>query len=192
MIVNAPVVKDGDARFGMIPVNFGRRQSFTAMANYRVSPVKWWTVNLMGEGSRVSNRSGGTLGDEYAKSGFVYYLSMNNSLTLPWGLSAELSGMYISGQKVGYFVIEPMGNVSAGIRKSLLDGKLVISLNASDLFYTMNERVTARYGNVNYRLVNDRDMRGVSFSVRYSFGSSTVKASRNRSSGIEEEARRAR
>ncbi|MDR1116466.1 MAG: outer membrane beta-barrel family protein, partial [Tannerella sp.] len=40
MIINAPVVKDGDTRFGLMPVNFGQRRSFTGMANYRVSPVK--------------------------------------------------------------------------------------------------------------------------------------------------------
>ncbi|MDR1381534.1 MAG: outer membrane beta-barrel family protein, partial [Tannerella sp.] len=125
-------------------------------------------------------------------SGFTGQLSLNNSFTLPNGFSAELSGFYISRQKQGYFVLEQLGSVSAGIRKSLLDNKLMISLNANDIFHTMTEKLSVQYDSVNYKLVGKRDSRRVSLSIRYNFGSQTVKASRSRSSGIEDEAGRAR
>jgi outer membrane receptor protein involved in Fe transport len=191
LIIFTPVTGDRDVRYGMIPVNFGKRQSFSGMVNWRVSPAKWWNVNLMAEGAYATNNSGQAQ-DEYSNNGFVGYLSLNNSFSLSHGFSAELSGFYVSRQKQGYFVAEPMGSVSAGIRKSLLDNKLMISLNANDLFRTMNEKVTVQYDRVNYKLVSKRDSRSVTLSVRYSFGSQTVKASRNRRSGIEDEAERAR
>ncbi|MDR2773241.1 MAG: TonB-dependent receptor [Tannerella sp.] len=187
LIVNAPVASGEEARYGVIPVNFGRNQSFSGMVNYRVSPAKWWTANLMVNATYATNNSGQAQDNEYLSRGFSYNISLNNSFTLPYGFSAEISGFYLFGLKQGYFVLEPIGNISAGVRKSLLDNKLMISLNVNDLFYTYNERISAQYGNINYKVVNDRDSRSASLSLRYSFGSKTVKASRHRTSGIEEE-----
>jgi hypothetical protein len=192
MIVNAPVASGEDARYGIIPINFGRNQSFSGMVNYRISPAKWWVANLMVNATYATNNSGQEQEDEYLSRGFSYNISLNNSFVLPYGFSAEISGFYVFGLKQGYFVLEPIGNISAGIRKSLLDNKLMISLNVNDLFYTYNERVSAQYGNINYKVVNDRDSRSAALSLRYSFGSDKVKASRRRTSGIEEEAGRAK
>jgi hypothetical protein len=191
LIVFAPVTDDRDVRYGLIPVNFGKRRRFSGMVNYRISPARWWNVNLMAEGSYATNNSGRAQ-DEYSNSGFVNNLSLNNSFTLPHGFAAELSGFYISRQKQGYIVLEPLGSVSAGIRKSLLDDKLTVSLNANDLFHTMIENFAVQYNRVNYKFVGERDSRQVSLSIRYNFGSQTVKASRERRSGIEDEAGRAR
>jgi hypothetical protein len=191
MIVNAPVANGKDARYGVIPINFGKNQSFSGMVNYRISPAKWWTANLMVNGAYVTNNSD-RVQDEYLSSGFNYNVTLNNSLVLPHSFSAELSGFYLFGLKQGYFVLEPIGNVSAGIRKSFLDNNLTISINANDLCYTYNDRVSAKYGNINYKIVNDRDSRSVALSLRYNFGSKTVKASRRRTSGIEDEAGRAK
>ncbi|MDR2773263.1 MAG: outer membrane beta-barrel protein [Tannerella sp.] len=191
LIITAPIVNDNDVRYGMIPVNFGMRQSFSGMANYRISPFRWWNVNLMLEGAYATNRSGEASGT-YTNNGAVYNISINNALTMKKGFSAEINGFYVSRQKQGYFIMEPMGNLSAGIRKSLLNDKMIISLNVNDLLYTMTEKIAVKYEKVNYQLVSKRDSRSVALSLRYSFGSKTVKASRRRTSGIEEEAGRAK
>jgi hypothetical protein len=191
LIITAPVVSGEEARYGMIPVNFGNRENFSGMVNYRISPLKRWNVNLMFEGAYATNRSDGASG-MFTNKGLVYNISINNGLTLWKGFSAEINGFYVSRQKQGYFVIEPMGSLSGGIRKLLLDDKLTVSLNVSDLFQSMTEKLAVKYEKVNYRLVNKRDSRSVALSLRYSFGSKTVKASRSRTSGIEEEAGRAK
>jgi hypothetical protein len=191
-LINLAPVADGDqVRYGMIPTNFGKRQSFTLMANYRISPAKWWTLNLMADAAYATNRSVESSG-VFTNNGFVYDIYMNNSITLGHGFSAEITGLYVSMQKQGYLVMEPMGYLSAGVRKSLLKNKMTLSLNANDLLYTMTEKVTANYEKTDYQLTGKRDSRFATLSVRYSFGSDKVKASRNRNSGIEDEAGRAK
>jgi hypothetical protein len=100
--------------------------------------------------------------------------------------------MYASPQEHAYFHVKSMSNVSAGISKSFLNKKLSVSLTASDLFSTFKFDMTAKNAGTDYRLKLKTDSRWVNVSVRYTFGSDTVKASRNRSSGIEDETGRAR
>ena len=119
------------------------------------------------------------------------FLRSNNTFSFGRGFSAELNGFY-GRQKSGYIVMEPYGELSAGAKKSLLDGKLTISLNANDLLNTWASKQRANYGNIHFESIQNTDTRNVSLSIRYNFGSSTVKASRRRSSGIEDEAGRAR
>ena len=79
-----------------------------------------------------------------------------------------------------------------GFRQQLMKNKMTLSLTVNDILYTSKEKVSARYENVNYSLFSARDSRYVNLTLRYNFGSTTVKAARNKTSGIEEEAGRAR
>ncbi|MDR1675639.1 MAG: TonB-dependent receptor [Tannerella sp.] len=192
LIVQTPVADDrGDQiRYGWIPTNFGTRINFGGMANYRFSPVKRWTVNSMVQAAYVINRSGDAA-EEFTNDGLLAFVFLNNTFNLGRGFSAELNGFYGS-QRTGYVKTDPYATLSTGLRKSLLKNKLMISLNVNDVFYTAPSWVSSKYRNVNLRIFEDNDSRSASLSLRYSFGSDKVKASRRRTSGIEEEAGRAK
>jgi hypothetical protein len=100
--------------------------------------------------------------------------------------------MYSSAQEYAYYHVKPMSNVSIGIRKMFLKDKLSVSFTANDLFYSFKTDMKAKNEGMDYRLRVERDSRWINVSVRYNFGSKTVKASRRRTSGIEEEAGRAK
>jgi hypothetical protein len=85
-----------------------------------------------------------------------------------------------------------MSNVSVGLRKMFLKNKLSVSLTANDLFYGFKMDMQAKNEGMDYHMKVQRDSRWVNASVRYLFGSDKVKASRRRSSGIEDEAGRAK
>ena len=99
--------------------------------------------------------------------------------------------MYISGMHRGYFVIEPQGNFSMGLRQMLLKKKVTLSLIINDIFYTYKDKMRAQYESVDYTISYKRDSRYISLTLQYNFGSSTVRAARNKSTGIEDEASRA-
>jgi len=92
---------------------------------------------------------------------------------------------------MGYFVFEPRANLSVGLRQMLLKNKMTISLNVNDVLNTTGTKVSAQYENVKYNMVEKYDNRFVSLRLSYNFGSTTVRAARNRTTGIEEETSRA-
>ena len=191
LIVLTPIVDDATQRYGTTRDNFGRSQAVQAMMNYRKQIVKMWTANLTVQGTYYYNTSNEASG-EFVNKGGSFVVQLNNNLTITPTLSAEVTGLYISGMRQGYFVIEPQGNLSIGMRQMLLKNKMSVSLNVNDILLTSIDKGYARYENVNYTIYNARDSRYVSLTLRYNFGSSTVRAARNKTSGIEEEAGRAR
>ena len=190
MIMRTPVEDTASKRYGTTFDNFGRSRNVSALANYRRQIVKIWMANLYVQGAYVINTSNEASG-EFVNKGGMLTVQLNNNITITPTLSAELTGLYVSGMHRGYFVIEPQGNFSIGLRQMLLKNKMTLSLTINDIFYTYKDKMRAQYENVDYTLAYKRDSRYVSLTLRYNFGSSTVRAARNKSTGIEDEASRA-
>ena len=130
---------------------------------------------------------------DFVSEGGMFVAQLNNNITITPTLSADVTGWYQSGARMGYMVMKPMGSLSAGLRQMLLKDKMTLSLNVNDIFYTNRSKGYSRYDDVNYT-INDNgwDSRNANLTLRYNFGSTTVRAARNKSTGIEEEASRAR
>jgi hypothetical protein len=160
------------------------------MANYRRQIVKIWTANLTVQGGYLINTSNETSG-EFVSKGGVLVVQLNNNIAITPTLSAEVTGMYASKMRQGYFVIKPQGNFSMCLRQSLLKNKMTLSLTVNDILLTSKTKLHAQYENVNYTMVDVLDTRYVSLTLRYNFGSSTVRAARSKSTGIEDETTRA-
>lgn len=191
MIMRTPVEDTASQRHGTTFDNFGKSRNVSAMANYRRQIGKKWIANLYVQGAYVINTSNEASG-EFVNKGGMLVVQLNNNITITPTLSAELTGLYVSGIHRGYFVIEPQGNFSIGLRQMLLKNKMTLSLTINDIFYTYKDKMRAQYESVDYTLAYKRDSRYVSLTLRYNFGSSTVRAARNKSTGIEDEASRAR
>ena len=73
----------------------------------------------------------------------------------------------------------------------LLQNRMTLSLTVNDILNTMVTKGYARYENVNYSLNTRGDNRHANLTLRYNFGSATVRAARNRQTGIEDETTRA-
>jgi hypothetical protein len=190
MIMLTPVDDAATGRTGLIQMNFGKSRQYFAMANYRKQIVKIWTANLTVQGGYLKNTSAEATG-EFVNEGMAFMAQLNNNITITPTLSAEITGLYVAGQRMAYFVLKPMGNFSVGLRQTLLKNKMTLSLTVNDLLYTSKERVQAQYENVNWSLNNGLDNRYANLTLRYNFGSATVRAARNKQTGIEDETSRA-
>lgn len=117
---------------------------------------------------------------------------MQNSIKFAKTWTAELSGFYNSpGLWQGFFKSKEMYSIDAGLQKAIFKGKGNIKASVSDVFKTMgwggSSNFTGTYGRASGRW-ESRQMR-VNFTYR--FGSTTVKASRQRKTGLEDENKRA-
>jgi hypothetical protein len=190
LIMLVPFVDEDTQRYGSTRGNFGKSQAFSAMMNYRKPLLKQWMINLTVQGAYAVGTSNEASG-KFTNKGSSLVVQLNNNIVLTPTLSAEITGMYMSEMRMGYLVIKPQGNLSAGLRKQLMNNKMTLSLTVNDILFTSKERGYARYENVNYSVYNARDSRYINLTLRYNFGSTTVRAARNKTTGIEEEATRA-
>ena len=193
MIMQAPVedATTQPQRTGIIYQNFGKNQNVNVMINYRKQVVKFWTTNMTVQGAYQTNTSQEASG-EFTNEGTSFTAQLSNNITITPTLSAEVTGMYMSKMRYAHYIMQPQGNFSVGLRQSLLKNKMVVSLTINDILYTSIQKGGAKYENVNYSYVMEQDTRYVNLTLRYNFGSTTVRAARNKSTGIEEEASRAR
>ena len=118
-------------------------------------------------------------------------LTLNGSFTLPHGWSADASGLYESAEQYGFEYIRPRGQLSAGIKKSCLQQRGTLSLNAADILYTTPIRTTSTYSNFVETFYSRQDTRIVTAAFAYRFGNGKVAAARKRAAGAEDELRRA-
>jgi hypothetical protein len=78
---------------------------------------------------------------------------LNNNITITPTLSTEVSGMYMTGMRQGYMVVEPMGNFSIGLRQQLMKNKMTLSLTVN----MRNEK--------NYRVISRSTQEFYSFNL---------------------------
>ncbi|MDQ2771955.1 MAG: TonB dependent receptor [Bacteroidota bacterium] len=118
-------------------------------------------------------------------------LTLNTSLTLPHGWSADVNGLYESSEQYGFERISPRGQLSAGLQKSLFNRQATLRLNAADVLYTTPFRVTSTYQSFAETFYTRQDSRVVTAAFTYRFGSGQVAAARKHAVGAEDELRRA-
>jgi len=190
MIMLTPVEDVATNRTGLVQTNFGKSKQYYGMANYRRQIVKIWMANMTVQGGYAVSTSNEVSG-EFVNKGGMLYIQLNNNITITPTLSAEVTGWYQSTARIAHYVMQPRGNFSVGLRQTLLKNKMTLSFTVNDIFYTSKERVSVKYENVNYSLNIDNDSRYANLTLRYNFGSTTVRAARNKQTGIEDETSRA-
>jgi iron complex outermembrane recepter protein len=119
---------------------------------------------------------------------FSYRVYAQNSLKLSKTVTAELSG-WINGPSLwgGLFKTKLMGQMDAGLQKSILKGKGTLRFALSDVFKTFKFDSQAFYANQLIRASGYGETRVFRINFSYRFGNNQVKAARNRKTAAEEE-----
>ncbi|MDJ0368022.1 TonB-dependent receptor [Hymenobacter sp. H14-R3] len=171
-------------------VNLSTQHFYTLTLTAPLELTKWWTVYA--NGLFYYNRYQGALaGTTLDRGGFATNLTLNNSFVLPRGWVAEVNGFYESREVFQFQVIQPRGQVTAGVQKSLWNKQATLRLNVADIFYTVPTRVASTYNNFTENYYRREDTRVVTAAFSYRFGNGKVAAARRRAAGAEEELRRA-
>jgi len=123
----------------------------------------------------------------------VYSLSfyMQNTFKLGNGFTGEISGFYNSPSIwQGSFKSKSIYNIDAGLTKTVLKGKGTVKAAVGDVFNSLKFQGSSDFTGQQSTFKGKPESRQFKLSFNVRFGSSTVKASRNRKSGIEEENQR--
>lgn len=133
---------------------------------------------------------GGDRNIEHGVFAFTYF--MQNSFALGKGWTGEISGYYNSPSLwQGVFKSKALGFVDAGLQKSLFANKATLKLAVSDIFKTLKWQGSSDFAGANATARGSWESRLFKVNFTYRFGSTQVKAARQRKSAIEEENKRA-
>lgn len=152
---------------------------------------KWMNANLTGSiyyNKYSSPLQGAQLQNDY----LAWDINSTNSFVIgKKGWAAELSGFYQSKNAWGLFIIKNLAQVSTGIQKTTKNKQTTFKLAVSDIFSTNHIAVVVKYQNMDFHTDRTWDSRVVTLSLTHRFGKNTVARARQRSTGIEDEKKRA-
>lgn len=112
---------------------------------------------------------------------FAWNVRMIANLSLPWGVSLQGTGNYNSKQLMAQGHREPNYSVDLGLRKSFLNDKLTLSINARDLLDSRKFRTVTSGDGFWQDSENWRGGRRVGFTLTYSFGNMNKKKEKSQS-----------
>jgi iron complex outermembrane receptor protein len=121
-----------------------------------------------------------------------FILQSTQSFTISNTIAAEISGRYETATFYGINNIRPNYFVGAGINKQILNKLGKISIAATDIFNTNQDRTYVNYQNLNLSMADRREYRRITLSFSYRFGKTSVKSAAKHITGSESEQSRMR
>ena len=150
--------------------NIGTRYNtgISVMAN--IPLAKWYSLNFFT--NLYENRYNGMInGETFKASQLTVTMNMNNQFNFGKGWNGELSGNYTSKSRdEGQALVMPLGQLSAGISKQVLNNKGSVKMTVRDIFYTQNPKEIQNFQDIQSTLRINRDTRVVTVAFIYRFG----------------------
>lgn len=113
-----------------------------------------------------------------AEENFSWNARMIANLMLPYSISLQVTGNYNAKQVVAQGYRKPNYSLDAGLRKSFLDKKLSLSINARDLLDSRKRHTITSGAGFEQDDMNWRGGRRFGFTLTYSFGNMRAKKSK--------------
>lgn len=168
--------------------NLEKLQVFTLSLGTQLHPTSWW--NLSAQGVINHRKMKGFIGKVYDVSFTQFNLNLNNQFRFKKGWGAELTGFYSSkGRNDIQEIVDPAGQLSIGVSKSVMQNKGSLKLAVRDIFYTQWMKGFTYFERTTEWFKLTRDTRIVTLSFSYRFGKA-FKASKRSSGGAKEETER--
>jgi iron complex outermembrane recepter protein len=149
--------------------NIGRRENMGAAVNANIRVTKWLT-SIVYTNYNYNKFSGKLYGDDIKIAAGTFMLSVNNQMNFQKGWGAELSGWYRSKGVEGQILLQPMGQLAAGISKQVMKGKGSVKVNIRDILYTQIPHGEINFKDTEARFRNTRDTRVTNVTFTYRFG----------------------
>jgi iron complex outermembrane recepter protein len=149
--------------------NIGRRENGGVSVSANMPVGKWLTV-IVYTNYNYNKFTGNLNGEDIRVEAGNFLVSLNNQVRIGEKWSGELSGWARTRGIEGQILLEPMGQLNAGISRQVLKGKGSVRVNVRDIFYTQVPRGDINFKKTEASFVNKRDNRVVNLTFTYRFG----------------------
>lgn len=169
--------------------NLDKFHNLSLAVSVPVGVTSWWSsrINLVGFINQFESEFSNGQIDKGQTSGRI---NLNNAITLPKGMRAEISGFYQSPVLWGIFNLESMWAIDLGFTVPIWNGRGSLQFNINDLFNTNQVNGFVDQGTIDVTMDQLRESRRANLTFSYSFGNQEVKPARNRRTATEEERNR--
>jgi iron complex outermembrane receptor protein len=152
--------------------NIGTRYNVGISMNASLPVTRFYSATLFV--NLYQNRYDGVInGENFKASQLTFSMNMSNQFSWGKGWNAELSGNYTSQSRdEGQAIVLPLGQLSAGVSKTILHTKGTVKLGVRDIFYTQNPREIQNFQDISSTLHISRDTRVITLGFVYRFGTS--------------------
>jgi hypothetical protein len=160
--------------------NVGKMYNLAVSVALQATPFKWWS--LSGQAIYNHKELKGYANVNYASDISQVNFSMNNQFRPGKIYTLELSGFYTTKARNDLQeLLEPTGQLSAGVARPVLNRKGTLKLSVRDIFFTQAMEGNTDFPNATEYFILRRDTRVCSLSFTWRFGK-PLKSTR-RSSG---------
>lgn len=128
-------------------------------------------------------------GETINNDNLFYMIQSNHQINLPADIKLELNAMFRGPMAYGIYNIGEQWRLDLGLQKSFMDDKLSVSLNATDVFKTMDMHVNAQYNGNQFVLDQYFGDQAVSINLRYNFSRGAKAERKSRQNSLEEMSR---
>lgn len=152
---------------------------------------KWYSAFITGSTYYSHYKADFGTGRKVDLDVIAYNFYSQHTFKLNKTLTAELSGFYSSPSIwQGTFRSKEMWGIDAGMQKVLFKGKANFKVSVSDIFKTMQWGGTSDFSGQYIKAGGGWESRQLKLNLTYRFGSTQVKAARQRKTGLEDENKR--
>lgn len=170
--------------------NLANQQIYNAGINANIKMTKWWSGNF-NLWYNFQDIKGNYNGKQVKRSFGSYGAYLQQSFSFGKDYSAELSGWYNGPSYwAGVWKSKGQGAIDLGAQKLLMNKKLTVRLSVTDIFNTAGWRSTVDFGGLYMKAQGQWESRRFKAGLSWRFGSSQIKSSRQRKTGLEQETNR--
>lgn len=165
--------------------SYAIKKNFDVFQNYYltvIAPIRVtnrWAINC-NLNLFYNNFNTQFLNEIYRSSRVSGIANISQTITLPWGMTGEITGVYNAPTVTGLFQNQALGALNAGIQKLLFNKKATLRLSISDLFQTNRQRYKIEYPGLDMNIYVRNETRIVRLNFTYIVGKATGKVQRRR------------
>ncbi len=164
--------------------NLGKMVNVGLSVGSQLAPVSWWSLSVQANLNR--KKIEGVVVNALSSSITQLNMNISNQFRFKGGWSAELSGFYITrAQNDLQEVLDPTGQVAAGVGKQILKNKATLKLSIRDIFYTQAMQGWTSFQQATEYFKLTRDSRVVTLAFSWRFGKPLKGATRKASASDE-------
>lgn len=170
--------------------NLATQDSYNLNISYPVAITKWWSTSNNFNGFYNKFRTPNLLGVPFESGKLAFNFNTNQTIKLGGNTTFEMSGYYQSRQAWGTLIIAPQYAVDLGLSQNFMDKKLNLKFAANDVFNMQRAKITSAIPSQNYVVREKWESQVFRLTCTYRFGSSQIKAARERSGSSDSESKR--
>ncbi len=145
---------------------------------------KWSSVNTIG--AYYAKYDALSFGNP-VNSKVTGYINTSNTFVLPKKIKGEIQAYYSTPIASGIYKIDGQFQMNIGLSKPIMKGKATLTANVKDVFNTFEYRINTLYNGGTINTYSKAESRFVNLVFAYKFGNTKVRASKARTTGLDDE-----